>query len=166
MNTFIHKPIQKQEITLEDERRKVRRGLDPEKFGIWEGCKGEYFFAGTNCRYCGKPRADHISAGVQKPQPQRTHQAALDKTPRLENPIIRLDAPCRIVITRGYGSAGPLDYDNFVGGLKILRDEITDKVLCRKSDAEKDGIIWEYKQVPGKGVKVEFFQEEEKEEIE
>ena len=147
-----------------NEQKRTSRGIDPEKFGMWEGCRGEFFTAGCVCRICGKTRADHCAAGCPAAQPQRTAEKALDAFAEIQIPVCKADEPCRIVITRGHGSAGPLDYDNFVGGLKALRDQITEKVLHRKSDAEKDGIEWIYRQEPGHGCKVEIFQKKKPEE--
>lgn len=163
MNMFIPMTTLKLEKTVENETKKRRKTIDPEKLGIWEGCNGEWVCAGAACRYCGKARTDHISGRLPQSKPQRDIEPPLELYPKIQKPLIRIDDPCRIVITRGYGPAGPLDHDNFVGGIKHLRDEIADKILCRKSDAEKDGILWEYKQAPGKGVKVEFFQKEKEE---
>ncbi len=141
---------------------RTSRGIDPERFGFWEGCRGEFFAAGCVCRFCGKGRADHRAAGFPSAQPQRTAQEALDAPAEIQIQVCKVDEPCRVVITRGYGSAGPLDYDNLVGGLKAMRDQITERILGRQSDAEKDGIEWIYRQEPGHGCKVEIFKKESK----
>ena len=142
------------------ENKNKRRGFDPDQLGIWQGCSGEFFSGSQRCRFCGKTRADHLSAIVPPAKSERNHQTALDPAPSLEGSLLEPDEACKVVITRGYGTAGPLDLDNLVGGLKILRDQITEHILCRQSDAEKDGIIWEYRQQPGRGCKVEIFQKE------
>ena len=147
-----------------NENKRTSRGIDPEQFGLWEGCRGEFFTAGSVCRICGKSRADHRAAGFPHAQPQRAAEKTLDTFAEIQIQVCKVDEPCRVVITRGYGSAGPLDYDNFVGGLKALRDQIAEKILGRKSDAEKDGIEWIYRQEPGKGCKVEIFQKQKQEE--
>jgi len=147
-----------------NENKRTSRGIDPEQFGLWEGCRGEFFAAGCVCRFCGKARADHRAAGLPAAEPQRIAQEALDAPAEIQITVCPPDEPVRIVITRGYGSAGPLDYDNLVGGLKALRDQITEKILGRKSDAEKDGIEWIYRQEPGRGCKVEIFQIQKQEE--
>lgn len=147
-----------------NENKRTSRGIDPEKFGLWEGCRGEFFTAGCVCRVCGKTRADHRPAGLPASQPQRTAEKTLDTFAKIQIPLLKVDEPCRIIITRCHGSAGPLDYDNLVGGIKALRDQITEKVLHRKSDAEKDGIEWLYRQEPGHGCKVEIFQKKKPEE--
>lgn len=148
----------------EHENKRTSRGIDPEKFGMWEGCRGEFYTAGCVCRICGKTRADHCAAGLPSAEPQRTAEKTLEPPAEIQIPVCQIDAPCRIIITRGHGSAGPLDYDNLVGGLKALRDQITEKVLGRQSDAEKDGIEWIYRQEPGHGCKVEIFQKQIQEE--
>lgn len=147
-----------------NENKRTSRGIDPEQFGLWEGCRGEFFTAGCVCRICGKARADHRAAGLPAAEPQQIAQETLDAPAEIQITVCPPDEPVRIVITRGYGSAGPLDYDNFVGGLKPIRDQITEKILGRKSDAEKDGIEWIYRQEPGKGCKVEIFQKKKQEE--
>lgn len=147
-----------------NENKRTSRGIDPEKYGMWEGCHGEFYTAGSVCRICGKPRADHRPAGLPAAEPQRTAEKTLDAFAEIQIPVCQIDAACRIIITRGHGTAGPLDYDNLVGGLKALRDQITEKVLHRKSDAEKDGIEWIYRQEPGHGCKVEIFQKKKPEE--
>lgn len=147
---------------MKNEGRK-RNGIDPDALGIWEGCGGVWYTAGGRCRECGKTRADHHSGELPAAKPQRDPQSALDICPSLQIPLPGIGRNCRIVITRGYGSAGPLDNDNLLGGLKALRDQITAQILGRESDAEKDGIVWEYRQVRGKGVKVEIFETPEAE---
>ncbi len=146
-----------------DQPKNKRRGFDPDKLGIWEGCNGEFFPGAMPCRICGRPRAHHLSADVPTAKPQRNHQTALEPIATLKGSLLTPHEACRVVITRGYGPAGPLDLDNLVGGCKILRDQITEKILNRMSDAEKDGIIWEYKQCQGKGVLVEIFKKKENE---
>ena len=136
---------------------KKKRGIDPDALGIWEGCGGVWYTRGSVCRECGKTRADHRAGGLSPAKPERDLKSALDFRPSLQIPLPGIGRNCRIVITRGYGSAGPLDNDNLLGGLKALRDQITAQILGRDSDAEKDGIVWEYRQVRGKGVKVEIF---------
>ena len=142
---------------MKNEGRK-RNGIDPDALGIWEGCGGVWYTAGSACRECGKTRADHHPGGLPASKSERDPQSALDFRPSLQIPLPGIGRRCRIVITRGYGSAGPLDSDNLLGGLKALRDQITAQILRRESDAEKDGIVWEYRQVSGKGVKVEIFE--------
>ena len=139
-----------------------RRKFDPESAGLWQGCDGDYYTAAGKCRRCGKGRAEHHPAGLPPAVPERTAEPALDAQSRLQIAVPRIDGACRVVITRGYGSAGPLDYDNLVGGAKALRDQIAEKILHRKSDAENTGILWEYRQEPGHGCKVEIFQTEKK----
>jgi len=131
---------------------------------MWEGCRGEFYTAGSVCRICGKPRADHRAAGLPAAEPQRIAQEALDAPAEIQIALRPVDGPCKVVITRCHGTGGPLDYDNLVGGLKALRDQITEKILGRKSDAEKDGIEWIYRQEPGRGCKVEIFQIQKQEE--
>lgn len=135
-----------------------RRKIDPEAAGLWQGCDGDYYTAAGKCRRCGKGRAEHHTAGLPPPVPERTVEPTLDAYSRLQIDCPRIDGPCRIVITRGYGTAGPLDFDNLVGGAKALRDAIAEKILGRKSDAENTGIVWEYRQEPGRGCKVEIYQ--------
>ncbi len=145
-----------------NENKRTSRGIDPEKYGLWEGCGGVFYTASGTCRVCGKTRADHCAAGLPAAESQRAAQETLDTFAEIQIPVCKVDEPCRVVITRGYGSAGPLDYDNFVGGLKPLRDQITERILGRQSDAEKDGIEWIYRQEPGHGCKVEIFKKESK----
>ena len=143
---------------MNEQRKNKRRAFDPESLGIWEGCNGEFFASGVLCRHCGKARADHLSGGLPQSKPQRDLEKALELYPKIQKPLLQIDGACRVVITRGYGPAGPLDHDNFVGGLKHLRDQITEKILLRASDAESDGLLWEYRQEPGHGLKVEIFE--------
>lgn len=143
-----------------EQPKNKRRGFDPDKLGIWEGCNGEFFPGAMPCRICGRSRAHHLPAYVPAAKPQRNHQTALEPVATLKGSLLTPYEACRVVITRGYGPAGPLDLDNLVGGCKILRDQITEQILRRSSDAEKDGILWEYRQEPGRGVKIEIFRQE------
>ena len=143
-----------------EQPKNKRRGFDPDKLGIWEGCNGEFFPGAMPCRICGRSRAHHLPAYVPAAKPQRNHQTALEPIATFKGSLLTPHEACRVVITRGYGPAGPLDLDNLVGGLKQLRDQITEQILRRSSDAEKDGILWEYRQEPGRGVKIEIFRQE------
>lgn len=88
--------------------------------------------------------AQNHHRGARDPQPQPA-EALVGKVPREE--VLGEDAPkLRVTITRR--SPRPLDDDNLVGGCKQLRDAIAE-LLGRKGDAEKDGLVWEYRQERG-----------------
>lgn len=55
-----------------------------------------------------------------------------------------------------------MDDDNIVAGCKELRDAIA-AALGRTGDADRDGLIWEYRQEQGQpGTRVEFYELTEK----
>lgn len=93
--------------------------------------------------------AQNNHRGARDPQPQQA-EALVAKVPRKE--ILDADAArLRVTITRR--SPRPLDDDNLVGGCKQLRDAIAE-LLGRKGDAEKDGLVWEYRQERGEKMTV------------
>lgn len=137
----------------------AKRGIDPDEFGMWECCQpGIMYTRFGRCTKCGKTDADARISKLPAAKPQRSAGAALEQTPTLKASLLGACRACRVVITRGYGSAGPLDRDNLLGSCKKLRDEIAAKVLGRDDDAESDTLQWEYRQEPGRGVKVEIFE--------
>ena len=74
----------------------------------------------------------------------------------------RNDARFVIILSRGY-SRVQLDFDNLVASFKALRDAITENLLKSKSDAEKDGFQWEYRQYKGQGTKIAIYEREKNE---
>lgn len=93
--------------------------------------------------------AENNHRGQAHPEPQPA-EALVAKVPREE--ILDADAP-RLHITITRRSPRPLDDDNLVGGCKQLRDAIAE-LLGRKGDAEKDGLVWEYRQEKGEKMTV------------
>jgi hypothetical protein len=88
--------------------------------------------------------AEDSRSRARDPQPQQAG-ALVAEVQRAD--VLDADAPrLRVTITRR--SQRPLDDDNFVGGCKQLRDAIAE-LLGRKGDAEKDGLVWEYRQEKG-----------------
>lgn len=135
------------------------RGIDPDKFGLWRGCDGQYYAPSARCRQCGKAHAEHLLSGVSASQSQRDSGKALDGPPEIKKSLLRIDGPCRVRITRGHGPAGPLDRDNLLGACKALRDAIAEKILGLADDAESETLRWDYAQKPGDGVLIEFFED-------
>jgi hypothetical protein len=88
--------------------------------------------------------AQNHRSGARDPQPQPA-EALVAKVQRAD--VLDADAPrLRVTITRR--APRELDGDNFIGGCKQLRDAIAE-LLGRKGDAEKDGLVWEYRQERG-----------------
>lgn len=140
---------------MNHERKK--HAIDPDKFGLWQGCDGAYYTAAGHCAICGKPRGDHSAAGRGGSKPEPSAKDALRSPLRACASLPQIAGKLRVKFTRGYRGI-PLDRDNLVGGFKPLRDEIA-RVLGR-DDAEHRGITWEYEQIPGAVCKVEIFKEE------
>ena len=135
-----------------------QREQKPES-GWWKGCDGEVYAEHAKCRKCGKTRANHLPPGIQATEPKRNPVLSLDTAFPNGKSLLRIDGQVRIRITRGYRGT-PLDYDNLAGGLKKLRDQITEKILGRNDDSEASGITWEYRQEKGAGVLIEIFTKE------
>ena len=132
-----------------------KKPLDPDEFGLWEGCDGAWYTRAGHCAVCGKGAGDHSAAGRRDPKSQPAVENALRRPLRALRELSPLAGEFRVVLTRGYRGI-PLDHDNLVGGFKPLRDEIA-RILGR-DDAEHRGIEWEYRQEPGAVCKVEIWQ--------
>lgn len=89
----------------------------------------------------------HIGARDPQPQPAEALVGKVQRADVLDADAARL----RVTITRR--APRPLDDDNLVGGCKQLRDAIAE-LLGRKGDAEKDGLVWEYRQERGEKMTV------------
>ena len=93
--------------------------------------------------------AQNNHRGARDPEPQQA-EALVAKVQGAD--VLGADAPrLRVTITRR--APRELDGDNLVGGCKQLRDSIAE-LLGRKGDAEKDGIVWEYRQEKGEKMTV------------
>lgn len=134
--------------------RNKKKQLDPDEFGLWEGCDGAWYTRFGRCAVCGKEKSDHTAARRGDTQPQPAAPDALRPALRACRALSPIAGRLRVVFTRGYRGT-PLDHDNLVGGFKPLRDEIA-RVLGR-DDAEHLGIEWEYRQEPGAVCKVEIY---------
>lgn len=89
----------------------------------------------------GRANAGDNRAGLCDEQPQRAELPSLDGQVSPEE-ILDGDA-ARLCVTIERHSSRELDYDNFVGGAKQLRDAIAE-LLGRKGDAEEDGLEFRY----------------------
>ena len=88
--------------------------------------------------------AQNHRSGARDHQPQQAG-ALVAEVQRAD--VLGADAArLRVTITRR--SQRPLDDDNLIGGCKQLRDAIAE-LLGRNGDAEKDGLVWEYRQEKG-----------------
>lgn len=108
------------------------------------------------CRECGTALDSNGISEEKHAQLERTAKLALGKALPIAQEVFKNAKTLRIRFTRGY-SKTPLDYDNLVGGLKPLRDEIARTLGI--DDAESGGVKWEYAQDKGKMNKVEIFGE-------
>ena len=113
---------------------------------IWECRCGAWNSPGlTKCGKCGSAK------GVSCPGPgggsdtiaEHAEQNALVEAARSEGAIFAHDE--RLVVTIERHGPRELDYDNFVGGCKQLRDAIAE-AMGRKGDAERDGLEFRYVQ--------------------
>ena len=129
--------------------------FDPITAGVWQCC-GNYIAANASCRTCGKSKAGADPAGTADTELKRADRVALVETGKVAQALFPRTARLRVVITRGY-AATPLDFDNFIGGCKPLRDEIAK--LLERDDAEHRGITWEYRQEKGSVRKIEIYEE-------
>ena len=139
--------------------RNQKKTVDPNDYGLWEGCDHAWYTRAGHCAVCGKGACDHLAAGRRGPKPEQPAANALRRPLRAVASLPAIAGKLRVVFTRGYHGT-PLDRDNLVGGFKPLRDEIA-RVLGR-DDAEHRGIEWEYRQQPGAVCKVEIYTEMEK----
>ena len=106
-------------------------------------CK-QYHVKGIKyCRECGTALNSNGITEEKHAQLERTAKLALGEALPSAQKIFKDVATLRIRFTRGY-SKTPLDYDNLVGGLKPLRDEIARTLGI--DDAESGGVKWEYAQ--------------------
>jgi hypothetical protein len=108
------------------------------------------------CRECGTALDSNGIAKEKHAKSERTAKLALGKALPIAQEVFKNAKTLRIRFTRGY-SRTALDYDNLVGGLKPLRDEIARTLGI--DDAESGGVKWEYAQEKGKMNKVEIFGE-------
>lgn len=108
------------------------------------------------CRECGTALDSNGITEEKHAKFERINKLALGKALPAAQKIFKDVKTLRIRFTRGY-SKTPLDYDNLVGGLKPLRDEIARTLGI--DDAESGGVKWEYAQEKGKMNKVEIFTE-------
>ena len=136
---------------------KKRKTIDPAALNLWNCC-GELIAPGAACPKCGKRKSDVDSAGAATPQFEPGDRNALGAACKAASGLCAIDGHLRVTITRGHNGQ-PLDHDNFVGGCKLLRDDIA-RALGR-DDAEHRGIEWEYRQVPGRVRMVEIQKIEE-----
>ena len=119
-------------------------------------CK-QYHVKGIKyCRECGTSLDSNGITEEKHAKFERINKLALGKALPSAQKIFKDVKTLRIRFTRGY-SKTPLDYDNLVGGLKPLRDEIARTLGI--DDAESGGVKWEYAQEKGKMNKVEIFGE-------
>lgn len=137
--------------------------IDPDALGLWECCDGIWYTPGGRCPKCGKTAKDRLpasgqnpSAGISQPKPESNSVAALDLKFEKQDFVPRDDAEYIIVLCRGYTGI-PLDGDNLVASFKALRDAVSDQLLKTSSDAEKNGLQWEYRQFKGKGTKIAIY---------
>lgn len=142
---------------------KRKNGIDPDALGLWECCDGIWYTASGRCPKCGKTAKDRLpasgqnpSAGISQPKPESNSVAALDLEPEKQDFVPRDDAEYIIVLCRGYTGI-PLDGDNLVASFKALRDAVSDHLLKTSSDAEKNGLQWEYRQFKGKSTKIAIY---------
>ena len=83
--------------------------------------------------------ADLAQAGIEQEQ---NGPDALGGQGPTQKGMVGIAGKVHVVITR-HGKR-KLDYDNFVGGCKGIRDGIAEDLLGLKGDSEKDGITFEY----------------------
>ena len=109
----------------------------------------------------GNANADNHHSGLCDQQPERAELPSLDGQVQAEE-ILDGDA-ARLCVTIERHSSRELDYDNFVGGAKQLRDAIAE-LLGRKGDAEEDGLVFRYVQKRAKRkktvIRIEKMEEE------
>lgn len=130
-----------------------------EDFGAWVStCDNRMYSKYARCHVCGKTASDHVFSVLKTAKSERPVDKTLDFPVRGKKSLFAVDRAVRIRITRGYGSAGPLDRDNLLGACKAIRDQITEKILGLADDRESESLAWEYEQKPGAGVMVEIFE--------
>ena len=147
--------------------RSKKKQIDPDALGLWECCEpGVFHTPHGRCGKCGKTAKDRLSAagqnpsaGIPQPKPESDFVAALDLEPEKQDFVPRNDAEYIVVFYRGYTGI-PLDGDNLVASFKALRDAVSDHLLKTASDAEKNGLQWEYRQFKGKGTKIAIYRRE------
>ena len=140
-----------------------------DEYGLWKCCDGAWYTAGGRCLKCGRTKQERdeaigadIPAKLPAAKPESVAVTALDGKPEKQDFVPRNDARFVIILSRGY-SRVQLDFDNLVASFKALRDAITENLLKSKSDAEKDGLQWEYRQYKGQGTKIAIYEREKNE---
>lgn len=131
--------------------------IDAGKLGLWECCGGVWYTAAGRCAKCGKTSADNHATGLPTAKPESVKLEALDRGAQKQSFVPRPDAKFIVVFARGY-SGIPLDEDNLVASFKALRDAVADQILNVASDAEREGLQWEYRQFKGKGTSVAIYE--------
>lgn len=108
--------------------------------------------------------ADIARGGHSKPKRNRRN-TLVGKAPHQKG-VVDIAGPLLVRITRVVGRGSEwYDRQNLVGGAKRVQDAIA-AFLSRKGDSEKDGLWWEYRQVPAAStaqeteIVIEIFQKE------